>query len=312
MGLAGAAAAAAGIGGLASGLSSAFGGNKPSGNTTTTTVNPTQQAQLPFLTSLWSNTQNTAATDPFSYYPGNTYAALNPTQTQALNLTQNRALSGSPVTNAAQGFDTALEGGQFLSAGNPYFSNTADSVLSNVIPTIESTFAGGNRVNSPGAAFATAQGATNAIAPYAFSNYGNTLNLMGSQAFNAPNLANTDYTNLNALLGAGNTSQQNEQNILNADIQRYYGNIQAPYTTLQTEAGLFGQPTGGSSSVTQPFFTNPFANVAGGAGAGLGLFNAINNLNNQNSSTNPALSDSIIANLSSSQTPYFNFGSFGP
>lgn len=115
---------------------SSGGGSVPA-NTTSTTINPTQQAQLPYLQNLWTQAAGTAASDPYSYYPGNTYNPLNPTQTTALNLMQQRGASGSPVVNSAQGFDTALESGQFLGAGNPYFSNMADQVLSQVVPGIE-------------------------------------------------------------------------------------------------------------------------------------------------------------------------------
>lgn len=59
------------------------GGSAPSGNTTTTTINPTQQAQLPFLEGQtpnagWNQAATLAQFDPLQYYPGQTLANFNP------------------------------------------------------------------------------------------------------------------------------------------------------------------------------------------------------------------------------------------
>ena len=317
MGLGGVAAgvgAAAAAAGAANSIFGSNGGNQQ-GSTTTTTINPTQQAQLPNLINLWNNTQNLGASGAnFNAPTFEQVAGFTPQQNQALNLTAQRGLFGSPVTNAAQGYDTSLLNGDLLSAGNPYFSNMADDVLSKVVPGIESTFAGGNRMNSPGAAFATAQGATSALAPIAYQNYANTLNQMGQQAFNAPNLANVDFTNLNALYGAGAASQAQQQQYINEAINNFNRNQQAPWTLLGQEAGLFGQPTTGSASVTQPYFTNPFSNVMGSIGSGLGLYQGINQAfgNNNNSSTgNSGLNGALQAQLMNSSTPFdFYSGTF--
>jgi hypothetical protein len=60
------------------------GGKGPSsaGSITQTTTNPTQQAQLPFLTDLWNSTQQNARANPFQYYPGQTLATNNPAMLQ--------------------------------------------------------------------------------------------------------------------------------------------------------------------------------------------------------------------------------------
>lgn len=53
-------------------------GSQPSGNTTVTQVNPTQQAQSPFLTQGWTAASNLYANNPLNYYPGQTLADFSP------------------------------------------------------------------------------------------------------------------------------------------------------------------------------------------------------------------------------------------
>lgn len=67
-----------------------------------------------------------------------------------------------------------------------------------------------------------------------------------------------------------------------------YGTANDAYdrTKLGQIAGTVGQFTGygGSSSNTQPYFTNPFGSAVGGATAGLGLYNAYKNAGGGSSS----------------------------
>jgi hypothetical protein len=51
-------------------------GSKPAGNTTTTQINPTGQAQLPYLQDIWSTAQNLYQTAPQQYYPGQTFSTV--------------------------------------------------------------------------------------------------------------------------------------------------------------------------------------------------------------------------------------------
>ncbi len=53
-------------------------GSAPAGNTTQTTTNPTQQAQLPYLKGGWDEAARLAQNQPLQYYPGQTRADQNP------------------------------------------------------------------------------------------------------------------------------------------------------------------------------------------------------------------------------------------
>lgn len=91
----------------------AGGGKGPSssGTITQNTVNPTQQAQLPFLQFGWGNAQNLFNTDPFQYYPGQTLANFNPAISQGY-----QGLIGGAYSN-----DQTLR-----PAGNNLFFNAAN------------------------------------------------------------------------------------------------------------------------------------------------------------------------------------------
>ncbi len=106
-----------------------LGGSQPAGNTTQTTTNPTQEAQLPYLKGGWDEAARLAQNQPLQYYPGQTRAD------------QNQAIGAGyqGMINTGYGnFDTA-------NAGTNAFLNAVQG--------------GGNVNNSP--AFSTLSGLTN-------------------------------------------------------------------------------------------------------------------------------------------------------
>ena len=253
--------------------------NTPSGNTTVTQNSTPWSGLQPYLTQLYANAQNLTQTDPNMSYPGQTVAGLNPQETQALDLTQQRALSGSPVTNAAQQANYDMTTGQFLSAGNPYFGNMVNQIAQQVNPQVASGFEAGGRLGSGAQANAFESAMTNEAGNLAYQNYNNALSQMGQATALAPSLANQDYTDLGQLLNVGSTLQNQQQNYINEDINRFQQNQQGPWQTLGQETGLLGGiNVGNNTATTQPFFTNPVANALGTGMGLLGLANGASGL----------------------------------
>lgn len=86
--------------------------------------------------------------------------------------------------------------------------------------------------------------------------YNNMLGLQTDAAFKAPGLAATDYTDPQMAYNTARSARE------------------ANFTPLnQYQSAISGNP---GSSTTSPYFTNPTANILGGATAGLGLWNAAN------------------------------------
>lgn len=238
------------------GGSSSKKGTAPAGNTTTTSTDHPWSGQSPYLKEIYGGAQDLANTDPAQYYPGQTVAPYNSDQTNSWNMEAQRGMDGSPVTSSADNYATNLENGNFLSAGNPYFGDMVNTMGEALKPQVDSEFAADGRSGSPANDYAFSSGLTNEAGNLAGSNYQNVLGDMNSQAFNAPSLANEDYTNIGAVDAAGNQSQAAQQQYVNEDMSRFYGDQQAPWQTLGEMSSLVGSPTQGGGSVSTPYFMN--------------------------------------------------------
>jgi hypothetical protein len=114
----------------------------PDSVTQTTETSPPDYL-LPFLKDSANVAQKLMGRGPMSYYSGNTVVPFSPQTNQALNLQQNRALSGSPVLNSAQGFTQNLLAGN--SPLNQDFSGgpIGSAPLSQFTPDNYTAFTGG-------------------------------------------------------------------------------------------------------------------------------------------------------------------------
>src|SRR5690606_1696683 len=75
----------------------------------------------PFQTEIGQRASQLSQT-PLQFYPGQTYAGLSPETEAALQMQTQRALAGSPVTQAMQAELTRTLGGQYLDpTANPAF-----------------------------------------------------------------------------------------------------------------------------------------------------------------------------------------------
>lgn len=90
----------------------------------------------------------------------------------------------------------------------------------------------------------------------------------------APQLANTDYQNYQALLGVGDIARDDQQSQLNDAYQRWLNQVNAPYQQLETLAGGITGATGGGMARQQtspnPYQRSSTASALGGLTAGAG------------------------------------------
>lgn len=215
------------------------------------------------------------------FFPGSTVAGFNPQQQAGQAAEFNYGASGgSPAVGAATNFETNLANGAYLDpTKNPNWQSMASNVMSNVVPGLESQFTQGNQMNSPGAAFAVSQGATNALGSLAAQQYGNTLNTMNSgAAYAAPNLQQSNLASIAAMQDAGNQQQAQSQNELNSQIQRFNYNQTLPMNLLDWYSGIVNGTggNGGTSSLSTPYFgpsptTGALTGALGGAATGASL-----------------------------------------
>lgn len=256
-----------------------MGKSSPSGTTNTIQKSDPWSGQQPYLTNVFQNAAQLYGSGPWTSYPGQTVAPIQPQTYQSLGLEQARALSGSPVTSSAQNYDTNLFSGNYLSAGNPYFQNMVGQVGQSIMPQIQSNFALNGRTGSGAEANAFADALTREAGQLAFQNYGQERGLQNQALWTAPTLANQDYQDISALGDVGSQLQNLQQGYINADINRFTQTQQLPYQQLAQYSSLIGNPVmPGTTSTQQPFFTNPLGSAMQFGLGSLGIANGLNNL----------------------------------
>jgi len=233
-----------------------------------------------------------------SYTPfgQSTQVDANPWQQQAWQNTFNRGMQGSPEVSAArtQMTDTINGGGfqsnPYLSGSNPYLQSTIDSTLGDITKNYNQTVKpamstaqarSGSFGNSglqeiqAGQEQSLAQELGRASSNLRFGDYQQRAQMYGQErdrqmqaTQNAPNFANVDYVDLNAMQNAGSSLQNQQQAQRTSDFNQYLDAREFPFKTF----GAWGQAMGsGGGAAPQTYQQNKGANALGGALAGAQL-----------------------------------------
>lgn len=265
--------------------------SQPSGQQQIIQNNDPWSGQQTYLTDVFSRAKD-LSNQPMSYYPNSTVVPFSNQTESALQGIENRATSGSPVLQAGQQAIQDTASGNYLSAGNPYFQDmlsasmrpVTENFTENVLPGIQATFSSSGRYGS-GAQQKAVESATDALTRnladvaggLGYQNYGAERDRMTQAAQLSPTLASADYTDLGQLQNVGQAREAMAGAQLQEDINRYNFNQNEARQRLGDYAALVaGGSYGGSSSTTQPIYSNPTANALGllssGAGIAGGLF----------------------------------------
>lgn len=293
-------------------------GSSSSPSRTTTTTEPPAFIR-PFMEYGAQQSRSLYETGGPQYYQGNTVVPFSDQTEQALGLTEQRALQGSAVNNAAQDYATRTltntPSSQFGTASNPYgdganpygsvnnpyldatFNKAADSVQNR----LESQFAGAGRnvsASMPANADYLSDLATN-IYGGAYENernrglsYDQQQLGIGASGYEserermaqdidrqrstqyavagmAPQLANQDYIDLNALQGVGGQVEDLTGRLMEDQAARWDFSQNAPQMNLDNYlARVTGSYPGQNATQTTPVHRNRTAGAAGGAMAG--------------------------------------------
>lgn len=254
---------------------------------TNTTTNAPLPWLEPYFRDIASRSQQVANT-PYQQAPG-TYAAPNNLLQSGWQAVANRAMEGSPVMSAANTQMQSTINGDYINK-NPYLSqNIADAQgdmtraynMTNK-PAWDKAMQGSGSFGNSGVMEAAAYDRDNLQ-----RNLGRVASDMRGQAYNtergyqqqamgmAPQFAQNDYMDTNALLNAGaqqqtfNNGYQAQQNQFFQDARNY------PQQQLNNYGQNLGfSNTGGTSSTSTP---NPstLSQIVGGAATGVGLYNGI-------------------------------------
>jgi hypothetical protein len=215
--------------------------------------------QAPYLKALYKNASELPEQQ---YYPGSTVAPQDQASIDALKMTEARARAGNPLLGQSQDYTSRVLGGEYLNA-NPYLDQTYDRAAQGVarnfnlatLPALETRFATSGR--SGGGAYGNALGQASRQLGDSLSglatdiyggNYARERGVMDTAAGRAPGLAAADYEDSARLGGVGATREAFSQTTLDDLVNRFNFGQDAPINRLQTQAGLYGQPVGGSTT----------------------------------------------------------------
>lgn len=272
-------------------------GKKGGGGSTTTVQKADPWAgQQPYLSDIFRQAQqlyNSGGMAP-NYYPGQTVAGQSQWTHDALQMQANRAQNGSPLidnaSNAMNNITTgqALQNNQGLNIlnqlsqeDNPYVDELYNRANSQAQSAINGNFSAAGRYGSGAHAAASADAANNlanemysslwdkradaAQAAGQLYNTGIGQQVVAGQA--GQQLANQAYTDAEALSQAGGIMDDYNQQLINADIDRYNYNQQKALLALQNYNNLIQGSYGGTTTTTgqQSSSGSTLGNVAGGA-----------------------------------------------
>lgn len=275
---------------------------------TTTTTAPWSGVQ-PYLTDSLSQAQELYKSGA-GYYPESTVAPLSGTSQQAIDLTTQRALNGSPLQSSAQGNATSTLNGEYLNS-NPNLQGAIDAATQGLVrqyqtatlPGIQANFSksgryGSNAMGGAGGAIDTANNALasqigNIASTMSYNNYNDERSRQVQTSALAPSLTGMDYTNLNALTGAGGALDSQAQAQLSDLVARYQyanggslddyiarinGTGASNYKTENKANNVTTSPLAGalggslSGAATGSMIGGPWGALAGGVLGGIGGF----------------------------------------
>jgi hypothetical protein len=222
------------------------------------------------------------AQQPYPQYDGMRIAPFSPEQEMGLQMTTDRALSGSPVTNNANTLAANTLGGQYLDPSTNPAWQSGSQALADAYRT--GTAATRNAAFSKAGAFGSDNSAFNQYAGMQDKAFGDSLGNLWGNIYNqergfqnqalgmSPQLAQADYNDAQKLVGVGDARRGYTQDLANQSMQDFYGSQNYGWDQLNKLAGLQSSFLGNSGSTTQtgpnPYQTSPLAGALGGGMAG--------------------------------------------
>lgn len=226
------------------------GGGGGSKTQTVTQSNAPWSAQVPLWKTSYQrlNDLYKAGALNVSPYPGQTVAPTSPETNQAWTMIVNRAQAGSPLSNLSQGYLSDVLSGKYLGQDAPGFG----SILDRTRNAVDAAYSLGGRYGSGAHDAAVAQGLGSVLNDAYQAERGR----MDAAAQLAPQLAQQDYFDAQQLAQVGGQKEAHQQDLINAEIQRYNAAQQAPINELALYQNFIGGNIGGTQTTTQPVPSN--------------------------------------------------------
>ena len=236
------------------------------GQQTTKTTNELDPTVRPFVEYGLNEAKGLYQQAGPDYYAGQTYIGPSQQTQTALQAAQNRAMAGNPLIPAAQQQQLGSIQGNYLSAGNPYFTQAlagptqqATQAYNDAIANAQGSASMAGRYGSNvsadiqnRAANTLANTLANKYGELAYSNYAGERAMQNQAVMNAPSLAQADYGDIQQLMNVGKTAEDYQKTALQADLDRFNFEQNKPYQKLSSYLGAaYGAPMGNVSTSTQ-------------------------------------------------------------
>ena len=271
------------------------------GGGTTKQVSEPWDAQKGYLKDIFAEAQNLYNTGQLApdYYAGNTVAPQSQWTQDALQMQADRAMNGDASIGTAKGAMDNITSGNALAgnaglnalnemttAVNPYSTALLNDAVGQANAQIDSGFSGVGRYGSGAHENAKADSVADLTNQFYSNAYNQQMQAAqnAAQAYNtgigqqvvagqtAQQLANQAYTDAAALSEAGGVKDDYQQQLINADIDRYNYESQQPLTALSNYNQLIQGTYGGTSTTTgQQQSGSLLGGALGGAASGAAL-----------------------------------------
>tara|TARA_X000001382_G_scaffold55288_2_gene37811 strand:- start:3898 stop:4791 length:894 start_codon:yes stop_codon:yes gene_type:complete len=276
----------------------------PAATQVVTQTNDPWSGQQPFLETGFQKAEDLVLNKPPEFFPNSTVVPFSNQTSDALDLIENRARAGSPLTQIGQNTIQSAASGDMLKANpflqqdNPYLSSAIDAASSGikrnyesvVEPSIDARFSAGGRYGSGLQAQSQSLAQQNladqlsdVATNMAFSDYG-----MQRQGYDtergrqiqaaqlAPQMAQQDYVDAGQLMSVGQAEEGQAAAQLQEDMDRFNFNQNAEKQALADYMALVaGGQYGGTQTTSTPIYqdstSNTIGNIASLAGAAGGL-----------------------------------------
>lgn len=230
------------------------------GSTTSTGIDP---AIKPYVTYGLEEAKRQYEAPGAQFFPGQTYVSPSEATSQALQAAQQRAISGSPIQQAAQQeYLSTVQGrgvNPFLEGALAGVNRQATEAYTRGVQGIQSNAASAGRYGSN--AMGQQVGQAQDIFGRNLAEQAGTLAYQSAEAERgrqmaavqgAPAYAQADYQDIQKLLTAGQGQESYQQKALQDAINRYNYEQTLPQQKLQQFTNLFTSvPSGGTSTTTQ-------------------------------------------------------------
>lgn len=241
------------------------GGGNPQKSTTTTSIDPSIK---PYVTYGLEEAKRLYQGAGPKFFEGQTYVTPSQATQQALGLAEQRALSGSPLTQAAQAETLATIQGKgvnpFLAGALEQANRLSGEQYTRNIQNLQSKASSMGRYGS--SAMGQQAGTAQDIFARALAEQGGQLAYNSAEAERArqmaavnqaPTMAAQDYADIQKLLNVGGAREQQQAAVLQDAMNRWNYEQNLPQMKLQNFANLF-------SSVPQGNVTTQTATPSGG------------------------------------------------